>query len=468
MAQASLFHRLATRGLRSQLFGYKRNVYLLLLFTLGKGLQLSIGQVSILLYVASLGYTVDVVGVIAAMPALGALFAGVPMGFLADRVGRKLLLVVSGILNPLALAAIGLSTSKTLLIAASLANGFLSSAYWVTNLPMLTESTDDDQRVGVLALNNFLLLGVGALGALVGGFVPELVAGQMHVAANTPIPLRFGVLTAATVVFLPSLPLVFLDEPWRGRRIAPAPEPGPQPAPAPLPQSHPVAAGIATWSGAALEVPILAVPEAVPANAPARAVAAVTRMAVVALFVKLLVPDVLFTTGEGSVVGLLQVFFERRFQLAVGTIGVLFTIAGLVGGATSLAAPRFVRRFGKLRMATSMQYLGAPVMLVIGLAPIFPIAAVFEFTRQMLRGLFEPTYAAFAMESVSTRYRGRLSGFYSVTWSIGYSIGPTVAGFLWRYVGMYASFIVGFSCLIVSATLLRIFFGSANTSEPFI
>ncbi|HEX8032527.1 MAG TPA: MFS transporter, partial [Ktedonobacterales bacterium] len=181
-------------------------------FTLGKGFQLSIAAVSINLYVKSIGYGIDFVGVVTAMPALGALVAGVPIGFLADRMGRKPLLLISGILNPLALAAIGLSTSAPLLVIASLLNGFLSSAYWVTNLPMLTESTTEEQRVGVLALNNFLLLGVGALGALIGGAVPELVGSLVHQPADYTLPLRWGVLAASIVVFLSALPLFWLNE----------------------------------------------------------------------------------------------------------------------------------------------------------------------------------------------------------------------------------------------------------------
>ena len=416
-----------------QLPRYPRNVYLVLLFTLGKGFQIYIGQVTINLYAYSLGYSKDFIGLLSAMPALGALLAAIPIGLLADRVGRKPLLLVSGVLNPLALAAVGLSTGSTPMLVASLLNGILSSAYWVTILPILTESTTDDQQVGVLAINSFLLLGVGALGSLVGGFVPEIVAMVIHQPALDPVPLRFGVLVAATIAFLPVLPLFTLDPmpgPERKKAAPPAPaENGAQPAQ--------------------------------PKAATAR-VDPVGRKALVKLFAKLLLPDLLATTGEGTVIGLLQLYFVLRFHLQPGSLGALFTLAGLIGGATALNAPRIVRRWGKLKTATTMQYLSAPAMLLTGLAPVLPLAAAGEFSRIVLRGLFDPTYAAFTMEQVSSRYRATLSGCYSVTWSLGFSIGPTLAGWLYQNLGSLPTFIVGAICLTSAATLLRFFFGKAT------
>lgn len=452
MAHASQVRRLAQRRGWGEYFSYDRDIYILLLFTLGKGLQLSIGQVSINLYAYSLGFDKQFIGLLTAMPAIGSLAAAVPIGMLADRIGRKPLLLFSGFLNPFSLAAMAFSTNATLLIAAGLFNGFLSSAYWVTNLPILTESTNDDQRVGVLALNNFLLLGVGALGALIGGLVPELVAGHIGVPADTTVPLRFGVLAAAIVTFLPALPLLLLKEQQR---------------------KLPERAGESTADTAVGA--LLTVIEPAPVTAAVAAVAAAPvrrqqttmrarRGDVTRLFLQLLIPDMLFTTGEGAVVGLLQLYFFLRFSINVGSLGVLLTVAGLVGGATSLTAPRFVRRYGRLRVATMMQYLTAPFMLCIGFSPFFPLAALAEFGRQILRGLFEPTYAAFAMERVSSRHRATLSGFYSVTWSIGYSIGPSIAGVMQDRISLSSPFVVGAVCLVVSASLLRLFFGRGENA----
>lgn len=208
---------------------FDRNVWLLLLFTLGKGLQLSITNVTTNLYALSLGYQQDFIGVLTAMSAIGAFVAAIPVGMLADRIGRKPLLLLSGFLNPLSLIGIGLSTNAPLLLGFSLANGILASAYWVTNIPLLSEYSRDDQRVAVLGMNNFLLLGVGALGALIGGFVPEVIGAATHVAAFGVVPLRWGLLTAALVTFLPALPLVTLREPERvssPRETTPVPAPG--------------------------------------------------------------------------------------------------------------------------------------------------------------------------------------------------------------------------------------------------
>jgi MFS family permease len=142
---------------------------------------LTIATLNVNYYAHSLGYQPDFIGLLSAMPAIGALISAVPVGILADRMGRKPVLIISAILTPLFLAGIGLGTAPLWLLICAFLQGAVSTAYWVTNLPLLTESTTEQQRVGVFALNSFLLLGVGALGNLLGGAIPEFVAGILHV-----------------------------------------------------------------------------------------------------------------------------------------------------------------------------------------------------------------------------------------------------------------------------------------------
>ena len=390
-----------------------RNVYILLVFTLGKGCQLSIAALTIAYYVHSLGYRTDFIGLFSAMPAIGALIGALPTAWLADKIGRKPVLVLTSVLTPLMLALVALATSAPFLLALNLIQGFVSTAYWVTNLPLLVESTTEKQRVGVLALNSFLLLGVGALGNLLGGAIPEWIAAILHVSAASTIPLRWGVFTAALFTFIFGLPLWSLRETKRFSHHEQATTEG-----FTLPQE---------------ERPFW-------------------------LFVQLLLPDLVFTMGEGAVVALIQIYFVLRFHLFPGPLGLIFTISGFVGGIFALTAPLFVRRWSKLRVITTVQYLTAPLMVLIGFAPTMPLAIAGEYTRSFMRTLIEPIYSAFAMEQVSDRYRARLAGFYSVTWSIGFSIGPTIGGWLQTSFSLSASFIFGALCLLVAPTLLLTFF----------
>jgi MFS family permease len=408
------------RSFVSSLLHLPGNVYLLLLFTTGKGFQLSLSALTLNYYVHSLGYHPDFIGVFSAMPAIGALIGAVPTGMVADRIGRKPMLLLTAFLTPLFLAVCGLVTAAPLLLAAGLIQGFVSTAYWVTNLPLLVENTTEKQRVAVLALNSFLLLGIGALGNLLGGAIPEFLAGVLHESAASTVPLRWGVFSAALFTFVFGLPLWFLREPKRMKQSEQLPT-----------------AAKARGTGVSLSKDHWPV----------------------SLFLQLLIPDLVFTMGEGAVVALMQLYFILRFHLLPGTLGIIFTISGVAGGVFSLTAPLFVKRWSKLRLVTSVQYLSAPLMVLIGFAPTLPLAIAGEYTRSFMRTLIEPVYAAFAMEQVSDRHRATLSGFYSVTWSIGFSIGPTVGGWLQSNVSLSTSFVFGAFCLVLAPSLLLTFFG---------
>jgi MFS family permease len=412
---------------------FGRNVWLLLIYTLGKGFQISIGAVTLNLYVYSLGYRQDFVGLFAGMSALGGLLMAVPAGMISDRLGRKPVLLFTGLVTPLTLVAIAFSTSVPALLISSILNGIFASFYWVTAVPMLAESVGDDERVGALAMNSFLLLGLGALGSLVGGFVPEVVAAMIHQPATDPVPLRIGVLAAAALVLLAALPLFWLRTP------APKAQPAANSSEQDAQRSHTQAE-----TGPQPE---------------SQAQSAASRRSIVILFAMLLIPDLFITFGEGIVVGLLQLFFFLKFGLQPGALGGLFTIAGLLGGLAGLGAPLVVKRWGKLRTATRLQFATAPVMLITGFAPWLAVAAGAEYMRTLMRALIDPVYSAFTIEQLPEKHRATGFGFYSVTWGLGYSLGPALGGWLQVHVGLSAGFVFGAACLLLAPSMLLAFFG---------
>src|SRR5690348_968523 len=281
------------RTLVSSVLHLPRNVYILLTFTTGKGFQLSLSALTLNYYVHSLGYQPDFIGIFSAMPAIGALISAVPVGLLADRLGRKPVLLLSAILTPLFLAACGLVTSPFLLLFCAFMQGVVSTAYWVTNLPLLTESTTERQRVGVFALNSFLLLGIGALGSLLGGAIPEFVGHVLHVSAGSPVPLRWGVLLAASSTFVFGLPLWFLHEPKRAPAGSEAREQEEAKARSTVPLVAPIET--ATPQSGVLVAPV---ENAEKVARDDRAKEREREWLPALLFVKLLTTDLLFTMGE--------------------------------------------------------------------------------------------------------------------------------------------------------------------------
>jgi MFS family permease len=253
---------------------------------------------------------------------------------------------------------------------------------------------------------------------------------MLHVSSASTEPLRWGVFVAASFTFVFGLPLWFLREPQRRQHPK-------------LVQEH-----IASASDATLSAPAI-----------------IKERPAIGLFLQLLVPDLFFTMGEGAVVALIQVYFVLRFNLLPGPLGVIFTISGLAGGVFALTAPLFVKRWSKLRLITTVQYLSAPLMVLVGFAPTLPLAITGEYARSLMRTLIEPVYAAFAMERVSDRQRATLTGLYSVTWSIGYSIGPAIAGWLQTTISLSASFVYGACCLLIAPSLLLLFFGRKRAAS---
>ncbi len=412
----------------TSIFQYQRNVYLLLLYSLGKGLQLSVANISINLYAYSLGYHSAFIGLLTGMPALGAIIAAAPSGMLADKLGRKPVIILSAILTPITLFATALATNSYMLLIAQFANGLVSTAYWITQLPMLTESTNKEERVGVMGVNFFILYGIGSAGSFIGGGIPEIVSHITGATAASVIPQRWGVIAAGVIPALLAIPLIWLKE------------------------TNQTGA-----SSQAAENLSEQTTEATHANTQ-------TKWQIIGLFIMLLLPDIVFNIGESSVSGLIQLFLRLRFVLQPGEIGAMLSIIGAVGGLSSLLSPQITRKFKMLRVLVVLQYITIPCILLTGYsATVYP-AIGGEAVRRMILGALNPIYAVFVMEMVPQRLRATLSGMYGVTYGVGFSVGSAMAGYLQQNIGLAAPFTLGAVCLLLAPTLLLLFFGKKAQS----
>lgn len=386
-------------------YRFGRNANIVLWYTLSKGLTLAIFGLVFNLYVYAEGYDRQFIGLLNAMPAFTSLLSAVPAGLLADRIGRRPLFLITGFVNPLTMLGLALSGAAPLLILFSLANGIVATLYWVSAVPLLAESTSAERRVRLFSVNSFLLWGAGSLGYLLGGQVVSLAAALLGESSRAVEPLRWGMLAVVAVGLLGALPLPWLDIPPI-RRLSKA--------------------------------------ERAPYD--------------VRLYLRLLGPDMLLTCGGGAVAGFIGLYLTLRFGVRPGALGNFLTVSGLIGGGLVLLAPRFADWLGTTRAAIALQAAGVPAIVLLTLAPTQGVAMVGEVLRNGFRSMGDPVYNAFAMSSVPAEQRATVSGLYSTTWSIGFSLGPAISGAVQQRAGFTPAFLLGAASMSCGSLLLWYFF----------
>lgn len=386
---------------------FHRNVTLILIATAFRGMVIAALQTVLNLYLYSLGYDARFIGIINAVNSVAVLLVSLPVGYLADRFGRGPILLVGGLTYPLTLLWVSLARSTGMLLVGMFLFGALASSYWVAGVPLLFASTTTRDRVHAFSLNSFLLWGFGPVGALASGQAVELAARVLGVSASSTSALRAGMFFMVASAALGSIPYVFLRQP-----------------PAPPSRQEPVPAS----------------------------------RALAQLFARLLIPDLLLAFGLGSVITFGQLYFHLRFGLDAGPIGWIIAASGFIAGVGTLLAPALSTRWGNLRTAVRLQWSVVPMIVLVAIPTPLPVAAAAYCAAVALRSMSDPVYTAFVQERVPEVFRARLTGFYSVTYSIGYSLGPATSGQLQHRGGFLPAFLMGACVYLGGASLLWAFF----------
>jgi MFS family permease len=384
-----------------------RNARLFLSVTAFRGMVIATLQTILNLYLYSLGYDTRFIGVISAANSLATLVCSLPAGYIADRIGRRPVLLVGGVGYPLSILGLSLVRPTWAIMLFNALFGCFAVSYWVAGVPLLYASTEERQRVQAFSINSFLLWGLGPFGAFLSGQVVEVAARSLHVPASSSSALRFGMFFMAALAGAGAIPYFFLREAPRAAVTA----------------------------------------HAQPAGKVAK------------LFTQLLVPDLVLAFAAGCILTFIQLYFHLRFHLDPGPVGIVIALGGLAAGVATLTTPLIARRWGNLQTAVRFGWVTAPLMAVVAVSHVLAIAVPAYWLVVMFRGMSDPVYTAFVQERVPEAFRARLTGFYSVTYSIGASLGPAASGQIQKNGGFTPAFLMAAALYFFGASLLYVFFG---------
>lgn len=361
-------------------------------------------------YVLSLGYDEALLGNLITTSSLIALIAALPMGYLADTIGRKASLVISSALLSVSILAMAIWQTEGMFYSMNILSGVAQSLAGVTMAPFLMENSNEKERTYLFSFGQGLSMTMASAGSWIGGYLPSWIGQAQNVSATSSIAYGNSILIMGIGAGVAVLPLMFVKSP----RIA-----------------HSQRAIFAPLQYAAKQP---------------------------ALLTKLILPMLLTSIGAGLIMPFMNVFFRVVHNQPDPVIGTLFAWGALAMGIGLLIAPPLAERMGKIQLVVISQALSIPFLILLGFSPIFWVGAATYYIRLALMNMSSPVYQTFIMEHVDPSARATVASLTSMAWNFGWAFSPTISGWLQVNYGFGPPFIGTIILYTVSVVMYWAFF----------
>ena len=412
--------------------GFERDARIFLVTTLVYGVTLSLWWVDFNLYLTALGFDPAFIGISGTVGSAAGVVAAFPAAILSDRLGRRLVLALGTAGTALAIAGLLFTTAPLAILLLSAAMGAATQAYFVVQSPFLMERSRPEHRSELFSLQ-FAISNITNVGAaLLGGAIAAVIGTASGAGSSDPSAYRILLIVMLVAAAVATVTVLALrDDRPRRRRDWHALEQRPADG----------------WTGEPI------------ATRPDRRV--VTRRARLGIphpadprtFWRLLLPGFLIALGAGQVIPYLNVFIERKFDLDLAALNVIFAITSLGTTIAILVQPALARRFGKVGSVVLVQGVSIPFLVVLGFSPILWTVIVAMMVRNSLMNAGNPIASAFAMEQLQPNERATYAATAGLLWSLGWVIAGPWYSVLQKVLGFDAGYAVNFLTIIVLYSL---------------
>jgi MFS family permease len=374
---ANIFHTYWQRVSR-----FSPNARLYLASTVITGAALGIYRLLFNFYVLSLNMDANVAGQLTSTSSMTALLLAVPMGYLADQLGRKKSLILGGLTVTLTILAMALWPFKWVFFLMNVLNGAGQSLSAVTMSPFLLENSGEEERTYLFSLSSGTQMTASFVGNAIGGNLPSWIAARQNLSATSSPAYAGALAVVAGVALFGLLPLFFMKMPRLER------------------------------SERALFAPF-----AYAARQPA-------------LLGKLIVPMLVTSIGAGLLMPFMNIFFRVAFHQPDPVVGTVLAWGSLAMGIGLLIAPPLADRMGKIQLVVITQGLSIPFLALLGFAPWFWLSGFAYYIRIALMNMSGPVYQTFVMERVEPGARATVASLVSMANSFGWAFSPSISGWL--------------------------------------
>ncbi len=328
------------------------------------------------IYADSFGVSTAMIGATVTAFGLARLVTNVPAGLLADRRGRRMLLVGGPLVTAVGMAASGLANGIWVLLAARFVAGLGSGLYMTGAQIYLLDIAGPDERGRFIATNQgALLVGVG-FGPAIGGLLADAYG------------LSFPFYVVAAAALLTAVyGFIRLPETLTG---------------ATTPDLSPGNSGPSRWA-LLRSVDFLAVG---------------------------FVTASVFSIRAGARQTLVPLQLNQVFGVEVAELGVLFTALGIIGMVLIWPAGWAADRIGRKILIVPTSLLIAIGIGVVALADSLTVLIVGLTIAAVGSSITGPAPAAYVADLVEADQRGAAMGLYRTFGDLGVVLSPVLSGLL--------------------------------------
>ncbi len=364
------------------LVAFRPNARLYLVFAIIVGISMGIYRLIFNFYILSLGFDEKLVGNLVTITSVTALVFALPMGYLADTIGRKSSLLISAVMVSFSIGMMVIWPVTFIFYAMNILSGIAQSLAAVSMAPFLMENSGERERTYLFSFSSGIQMVAASVGNWIGGYLPSWVANMRNVDPLSSQAYGVSIMLVAIVLAIGIIPLILIKMP----RIA-----------------HSERTVFAPFSYAAKNPSKLS---------------------------KLVLPMLITSIGAGLIMPFMNVFFRVQYHQPDQAIGGLFAWGSLAMGLGLLAAPPLADRFGKIQVVVITQGLSIPFLILLGFSPVFWASGLAYYVRVALMNMSSPVYQTFVMEQVEPSSRAMVASLVSMAWNFGWAISPTVSGSL--------------------------------------
>jgi MFS family permease len=389
---------------------FSRNARLYLLNVVIIGAATGVYWLLFNFYVLSLGYDKALLGRLITVSSMTALLSALPMGYLADLLGRKRSFLLSGALISAAILFMVIWPTQGMLYGMNVVSGIGQSLMAVTMAPFMMENSGEKERTYLFSFSLGLQMAMASAGNWIGGYLPTWI-GMARGVPPVSSQAYAGSLIVVSITFAVGLlPLVMLRTPRLERS----------------------------------EKSVFA-PLSYASKNPS-------------LLGKLILPMLVTSIGAGLIMPFMNVFFRQVHHQPDPMIGSLFAWGSLAMGIGLLIAPPLSDRMGKIQLVVVSQALSIPFLIILGFSPLFWLSTIAYYIRLTLMNMSSPVYETFVMEHVEPSARATVASLVSMAWNFGWALSPTISGSLQVQYGFGLPFLGTIILYTISTIMYWTFF----------